>query len=332
MNEFSRPPSFDFGAATLHGFNLPGGRSYLFRVAGWTALLVTILYVAFGLPILKAFAELFHNVMNMEYSLDGSDPDPKVVMDTLMPMFRSMGLFFLIAIFQMIIFAAAEAAIYRNIFHGEDTGLIPLRIGSDEWRVLGTRIVIGLILSGIYMGIYLVAAVIGFVVLGLANALESGFLGAIGRLLMFCLIIAAIAGFVWIAIRLSPTSAYSVRDRQFNPVASWNPMKGHVWPAIGSFLIVYVIGCFAISLFLSLVFLILFFSSGILKVLMQIETDANAVLDFSPILDHLISPGFLIPVILAIFISIFVTILWYGCIWSMWGYFAKTDAPVSPPE
>jgi len=46
MTEYSRPSSFDFGAATLQGFNLPGGRGYLIRVAAWTAVLLTILYGA----------------------------------------------------------------------------------------------------------------------------------------------------------------------------------------------------------------------------------------------------------------------------------------------
>lgn len=319
MSEYSRPPSFDFGAAIGQGVNLPGGMSYLFRVAAWSALLILIVYAALGTPIVKAFADMIGMAINMEHSLVGVEPDPEDVMAMMAPMFGAMGLMMLIGLLQMAVFAAAETAIYRNLFHTEDRGIFPLMFGMDELRVFGTRIVIGFILSGIYMVIYLAVFLIG----AIAMAINSGVFAALAGLLMFALVVTAIAGFVWAAVKLAPASAYSVKHRAFNPFASWDPMKGLVWPAIGSYLVLYVVGYFMLSFVMMFVFVIFFFSSGIMGTLMQLDTSDDVIPDVSALGEQLTSAGFIIPLLIAVFISLFLSLIWYGAIWSMWGYMAK---------
>lgn len=323
MSEYNMAPSFDFGAATLQGFNLPGGRSYLVRVAVWAALLMTIIYVALGGSIVRAYIDVFQNMITTEFDVSGNGQDPKVLMAMMAPMIRATGVMMLIGLLQVIVFTSAETAIYRNLFHQEDRGVFPLTFGMDELRVLGTRFVVGLILGGIYIGVYLGVFLIGAMFAGAAGALESGFLGAIGGILILLMFIAAIAVFAWVAVRLAPASAYSVKDRVFSPLASWTPMKGRVWPAIGSFLIVYFVGYFVLGFVLSIVFVVLFLSSGIIGVMMDLDVTSDATPDFSAIGEHISSAGFIIPLIIAIFISMFLAMIWYGSIWSMWGYFAK---------
>lgn len=326
MTDFSRPPSFDFGAATLQGLKLPGGPSYLLRVAAWTALIVTLVYVVLGTPVVKAYVELFGNFIEMEHNLDGSDADPDVILAMMGPMFKAGGFIFLISMFQMAAFASAETAIYRNLFDGEDKGIFPLRLGRDELRVFGTRIIIGLVLGGVFFGLYIAALLFGALMFGMASGLGSGLLGAIGGLVGFFLMIAAIAVFVWVAVRLAPAAAYSVKNRRFDPFASWSPMNGRVWPAIGGYLILYMIGYFGISLVLSIVFVVAFLLTGTIQVLMKLEAGGEAMPDLTPLWEHMSSAGFLIPMILALLASLFMTVLWYGMIWGMWGYFAKTDS------
>ena len=325
MTDYSQSPSFDFGKAILQGFNLPGGNSYLFRVAVWSTLLLTIIYVALGAPIVRAYVEVFQNVIAMEHNLDGSEPDPEVMLAMMAPMFRAMGIFTLIYLFQITIFASAETAIYRNLIHKEDRGIFPLTFGMDELRVLGTRIVVGLILFGLYLGVYIVATIIGAIFFGIAGAADSGALAAIGGILMFLLILAAIAVFVWGAVRLAPSSAFSVKNRAFNPMASWKPMKGLVWPAVGSYLILYLLGYFILGFISFFVFMALFFSSGIMGVLVQLDGSSSQIPDFAPVWDHVTSAGFIIPLVIAMFITMFLLMIWYGSIWSLWGYFAKTE-------
>lgn len=324
MTEFTRPPSFDFGAATGQGFNLPGGKSYLLRVAAWSAGLVLIIYAALGIPVAKAFVAFFQNAMEMDIPL-GGEPDPSDMFEMMAPMLRVMGIMMFIGLLQMIVFAAAETAIYRNLFHKEDRGVFPLMLGMDELRVLGTRLVIGFILGGVYFGSYMLVFLIGAMTFGLADAANSGGLAAIGGILVFAIMVAAIAAFVWISIRLAPASAFAVKHRVFNPFASWAPMKGLVWPAIGSFLILYVVGYFILSFVAGLIFLILFLSSGIIGVMTKIDPTSEAMPDFSPIWEHMTSPGFIIPMVIAVFLSLFLSLIWYGTIWSLWGYLAKDE-------
>ena len=325
MTDYSRPPSFDFEKAIFQGFNLPGGKGYFFRVAGWGALLITIIYVSLGGPVVSAYIDVFKNAIEMEFNLDGPDPDPNVWFATMAPMFRAVGMIFLISIFQIVVFASAETAIYRNLLHEEDRGIFPLTFGMDELRVLGTRIVVGLILYGVILGIYIVTLIIAAVLFGLAGAADSGGLAAIGGILIFLLILAAIAAFIWIAVRLAPASAFSVKNRAFNPVASWGHMKGLVWPAIGSFLILYLLGYFILGFLVWFIFMGLFFSSGIIGVFMELDDSTSEFPDFSPVVEHFTSAGFIIPLVIAIFISMFLSMIWYGSIWSLWGYFAKTE-------
>lgn len=325
MTDSSRPSSFDFGAATLQGLNLPGGKSYIFRVAAWTAIVLTCLYVALGTPIVRAFVEVVQNAIEMELPIDDAEPDPEVVFAMMAPMFRAVGLIFLISLLQMFVFAAAETAIYRNLFHGEDRGVFPLTFGIDELRVLGSRIVVGFIVGGVYMGLYLVGVIAGLIIFGIAGATGSGGITALGGILVFFLFLGAVGVIIWVAVRLAPTSAYSVKLRAFNPVASWAPMQGKVWPAIGSFLILYFVGYFIISFAIGIVFLFMFLASGILKPLMELDTTSTEIPDFSGVWAQVSSAGFIIPMVIGVFLAIFLSLLWWGMIWSMWGYFAKSD-------
>jgi len=100
-----------------------------------------------------------------------------------------------------------------------------------------------------------------------------------------------------------------------------------VWPAIGSYLILYFVGYFILSFVISIIFLILFLSSGIIGVLTDLDASPGAVPDFSQVGEHLTSAGFIIPLVIAILISMFLAMLWYGMIWSLWGYFAKDAEP-----
>jgi len=104
-------------------------------------------------------------------------------------------------------------------------------------------------------------------------------------------------------------------------------MRGFVWPAIGSYLILYFVGYFILSFVISIIFLVLFLSSGIIGVLMDLDASSGAVPDFSQVGEHLTSAGFIIPLVIAILISMFLAMLWYGMIWSLWGYFAKDADP-----
>jgi len=98
---------------------------------------------------------------------------------------------------------------------------------SNEFRILITFILKFLLLFAIYIG----GAIVLGIVVGLAGGVARGSAGAAG----IAGLIAAIAGFalvilvIWIALRLSLSSAAAVGSGEIGIGPSWSATKGAVW-------------------------------------------------------------------------------------------------------
>ena len=327
MNEnIIRAPKFVVGDAVKQVFNLPGGMGYLFRVLGFGSLLFTVLFILLGVPIIRAYVEMFSNLMALE-NLD-SEPDPEEMLEIMGPIFAAMGYIFLLYIGQYFVFVSVETALYKNIIRGEDKGFFPLRFGYDEWRVFGLRLVVGLMLYIAYMVAYFVAIIVFMMFFGLALAGTGGGepsvgLGIVGGLLFILFIFGFIVAYLYALIRLAPTAAISVRTRDFNPVGSWKIMKSYVWPTLGAVLIIGIIGYIALSIFWLIAVSILIVVSGLPGVLSRMDFESNDAPDFSPLIEQISTAGFIIPSVIILFLMMVVSFLFIGAIWSIWGYIAK---------
>lgn len=323
-----RAPRFDIGAAMTQVFNLPSGNGYLLRVMGFASLLLTVSFVLLGIPIVKAYASVFENMMALDMA-DLSDAEEMAAAYSVMaPLFAAMGFFFLLYIIQIGTYISVEVALYRNIIRGEDKGFFPLRFGMDEFKVLITRIVVALILYAAFMVAYFGFAVLGLMIFGLGSSVGSTVVLGIAGLIMFLLVLALIGALVYASIRLAPSAAFSVRDEVFTPVGSWGTMKTYFWPAFGSVLVIGIIGYIALMVFSLLAFGILIYASGIIPIMMALESNTNDIPDFSPLLEMLTSVGFIVPSIIVMAIATFFSFLYMGAIWSIWGYVAKlTERP-----
>lgn len=317
-----RAPRFDFGAAVTQIFNLPGGKGYLFRVIGFATLLLTVAFVLLGIPIVKSYVAMFQAMATLDTTSGMSEAEEMAAaFEAMAPMFASFGWFSLLYIVQIGLYISVETALYRNIIRGEDKGVFPLRFGGDEFKVLVTRIVVAFILYAAFFVLYFALAIIGMMVFGLGTAVDSTAVYGIVALFAFILFIVFIGGMIYVSIRLAPSAAFSVRDEDFTPVGSWGTMKTYFWPTFGAVLVVGLIGYIGLMVVSLLAFGILFFSSGIFPLLMALEADETP--DFTPLLDSLSSAGFVVPAILVAFIITFLGLLYYGAIWSIWGYVAK---------
>ena len=323
-NNVIQAPQFDFSAAVTQMFNLPGGKGYLFRVIGFGTLLLSAAFVLLGIPIVKAYVSMFRLMMELDLAEGLSDAEEaEAMMKVMAPIFASMGFFFLLYIIQFGTYISVETAIYRNIIRGEDKGFFPLRFGGDECKVLLTRIVVALILYAVFFAVYFGGAIFGFILFGLGAATESAAIMGIAGILVTLLVLAAIGGLIYGAIRLAPSAAFTVRDVDFTPIGSWSPMKTYFWPTLGSFLVVGVVGYIALIIVYFLAFGILVATSGILPALSSLEAEEGVVPDFSPVLDTLASAGFIIPSIIFGVVLVAFSLLYLGAIWSIWGYIAK---------
>lgn len=323
MSTMIQPSRFEFGKAVGQVFNLPGGTGFLFRTLGAATLILLLAYLILGIPIAKAYISVFQSALALAEVEGGADPDPEAVFALLGPIFAAMGYLTLLYVVQFGTYIAVEAALYRNITRGEDKGLMPLRFGLDEWRVLGTRIVVAIILYGLLMAAYFGGFIIGAILFGLASATDVGAVMAVAGIVIFIAVIALFLAMIYIALRLVPSAAFSVRDQAFNPVASWGPMKSYIWPTFGAVLVVGLIGYFALSIFMVMAFGLLLGASGILPALMALDVDGDTMPDFSPVLETLTSAGFIVPAIIVTIIAVFLSLFYMSAIWSIWGYVAK---------
>lgn len=323
-----RAPKFDFGAAVTQIFNLPGGKSYLFRALGFGTLILLAAFLLLGIPIIKAYIAMFQGMVAMDTTSGLSDSEEMAAVFAAMgPMFSAVGWFTLLYVIQFGTYIAIETALYRNIIRGEDKGLFPLRFGIDEFKVLATRIVVAIILYAVLMVGYFGSAIFGAIAFGLGSAANSTALFAVIGLLVALLFLALIGGLIYVFIRLAPSAAFSVRDVDFTPVGSWATMKTYFWPTFGAVLTVGVVGYVVILIFSILAFGLLMSASGIIPALMSLEDTLTDAPDFDPILQTLTSPGFVVPAVLVTAIATFLGFLYYGAIWSIWGYVAKLTDP-----
>jgi len=319
---FISAPRFDFGAAITQIFDLPSGRGYLCRVLGFATLLLTLAFILLGFPIVKAYVSFFQEIASLDVATEMTESEEiAAVYRSMAPIFAAMGWASMLYIVQIGIYISVETALYRNILRGEDKGFFPLRFGMDEFKVLVTRIVVAIILYGVFFIAYFVLAIIGLVVFGIASSGDSTAAMGIVGIFAFLVILALIGGLIYAAIRLAPSAAFSVRDEDYTPVGSWSTVKTYFWPTFGAVLVVGMVGYIGLSILSLIAFGILFYASGIFPLLMSLENTDTP--DFTPVVDALTSAGFIIPALTITMMFVFLSLLYTGAIWSIWGYVAK---------
>ena len=331
-DDMIRAPRFDFGAAVTQVFNLPSGNGYLFRVLGFGTLILSLSFVLLGYPIVKAYISMFQGMAAMDTTSGLSEAEEiQMALETMQPIFAAMGWFSLLYLVQIGVYVSVETALYRNIIRGEDKGLFPLRFGGDEFKVLITRIVVAVILYAVLVACYFVIIILGAMAFGLGSSTGStAALGIIG-VLAFVLFLGLVGVMIYASIRLAPSAAFAVRDIDYTPVGSWGTMKTYFWPTFGAVLVVGIIGYIVISIFSFLALGTLLFASGIFSKLIVLDETSSDTPDFTPLLDTLASPGFIIPAAIVTLMTIFLGLLYTGAIWSIWGYVAKLTARSDSP-
>jgi len=113
MSEYPMPPSYRFGAATFQGFNLPGGKGYLIRVAFWAAVLLMAVYILLGAPILKGGLEFAKKIIAVEMGF----LEPTGALDLISFFMSILSYYFLIVFCHIMILTSAETAIWNPPYH-----------------------------------------------------------------------------------------------------------------------------------------------------------------------------------------------------------------------
>jgi len=225
---------FSFGNALSHWSNTQGPGGFLWKYA-----------LAYGLAtvaFLGVFLLLAGGAIMQFVSMSAQAPGGTVSDQEALRMLGSLVPVFLLAIPLGILFwVVFEGALQRRYIRDEG---FSLRISGDEGRLFVVGLLWILTLIGLYLAIAIVVGAVGG---GLAAAL-----GESAVFIVIPLVIAGVAGFVWVVVRLSPASAMTIRDRKITFTSAFQASKGRFWQMFFAFIIMAIIA-YIVSLVLQLI-------------------------------------------------------------------------------
>ena len=236
MTDTSVETPWDFGESISVPFQLPG--HYGRRIIIWTSALMLLLTAAIVLlawPIIKNLIPTFMAI--------AKNPDSPETVFAIMGAYLQFGALFSVAgLLSLVLLSSAEASMLAAYLRGDVKQGIPLRFDGDMWRVIGARLLVGLLVGGAIFCIYVVILLILFGTLAVFGSGATSGAGMVAMsLLPLIVIIAFICTSIWLSVRLSPFAAVAVRDRLFSLGDGWRVSKGRVLPMIGGFVILFII-------------------------------------------------------------------------------------------
>jgi hypothetical protein len=162
----------------------------------------------------------------------GPIPDGRAVLDILLKVGPASGVLFLAS---LVFYPMLYAGLLRLIMRGEKpAGAFYLEFGGDEFRILGTYLLLILINLGVNVAIGIPQGLL-FLTLGGADV-------AIAVIVNSLIDIAAAALGIWIALRLSLAFAAAISESGIGIGPSWSIAKGNVWNLLGYWLLWIILG------------------------------------------------------------------------------------------
>ncbi len=178
-----------------------------------------------------------------------------------------MGVFAVVLPISLAAGAVVYAAVSRAVLRPEESRFGYLRIGMDEVRVLVVTVALGLMFMASGGVMFTLAGVVG----GLAVSLEAPWLWLVAVLLG----LAAVAGMIWLAVRLCLAVPITVGERRIAILDSFRLTRGRFWPLLGMAILAGVLSM-VVGLLGSLVLTPLQFLTGGVTQLQDLEGAALA--------------------------------------------------------
>ena len=220
---------FSASEAALEGFRITRENPRAF--AAWAA-------VSFAVSILGAVvtvllpAEVRHGLATLS-----ADETPEIgqLLDALIAVAPILAL-------GLAIQCIMAGGVYRLIFRHDDGRFRYLRLGIDEFRLMGlTLIYVGLIM-GLLVAVTLGAAIV-MALASFAGTAAAVFVGSVAELFSLGLVI-----FILVRLSLAPVATFA--ERRIAVFESWNLTRGHFWPLLGAYIL--ALACIALIGFLAL--------------------------------------------------------------------------------
>lgn len=294
--------SFEIGKALSVPFRLPGGRDFLIRLILWAAAALMLVYAFFGAGLFSSLAE----VMAITSSAEIVDPlnDPALV-SAAVSFYGSLAV---VGFFAWLVMACVETAVHKNIFHGTDGGLLPIRLGVAEFHVIVTQFVVFLCVMAAYF--------IGSIVTGILMAI-----GGMSALFLSMIVLLFIMGSV--GIRFAPSAAIAVREGTLHIGSGLRASQPYFWKMLLCYLIVGMVGFIAtyITLVIGISFVI---SAADLETATSGAANDGAAL-LSALGESLGEDKPMLPLIAAVIAYAVVNVVSKLFIWGIGNYAAQLD-------
>ena len=217
--------AFSATDAVFEGFRVV--RRQPLALVFWALFYAAIMAAAFAMigPSLIGF-------VTATEQLEQSGATP--TMEDFAPLFQMMGLLFAVLLpASLIASAMMHAAIARSVLRPGESAFGYLRLGMDEVRVL----VVSVVLFLVFMVLMAVSSGLIGVAVGMTVAAEAPALW----LLVVLLVLATIALFAWLSVRLSLAIPITMAERRIAIFDSFGFTKGRFWPLLGMALLAWVL-------------------------------------------------------------------------------------------
>jgi hypothetical protein len=127
-------------------------------------------------------------------------------------------------------------AVYRAMLRPSESSFAFMRVGGDEFRMLGLAVIFFVGIVILYLLMFLATMVVGFVIGAIAgqNTAVAGVLGVLLAIGLFAL-------GIWLLVRLSLIFPMTFHRRRIAIDEGWALGKGRFWTLFGSYLVVWLL-------------------------------------------------------------------------------------------
>jgi len=186
--------------------------------------------------------------------------------DDVMPVLSGyMAIFAVVLPVSLIASAMIYAAVARAVLRPSESAFGYLRLGMDEVRVLVVSIVLTIL--------FIVLSFVVFGIVGMVAGMSAAADMPALWLVVVLLVCAAIALFIWLAVRLSLAIPITMAERRIAIFDSFAVTKGRFWPLLGMALLAFVMSI-VVSLLGSLVAMPIQLATGGIEGLAGLEGES----------------------------------------------------------
>lgn len=305
---------FEFSDAVTRTFKAPGGRSFLLRLALWSSVLLFVAYALLGKGIIDAYA----NFLQVAFEI-GDSSDEEDIFRLFAEMGGMFAAFVPLMFLTWFVMASAETAFHKHMLFGVDKGMFPLRFGADELKVMATQFCVMFLVFLPYMALVFLLLIF----IGAASAGGGGIVALLGIVLFFGMF-AGIGFMIFLAIRLWPAAALTVRSGEISVLKAMPISKGHFWPMLGAFLVIYLMGYVAVNIVMSITIFAAFGDLSVFEVFNGVsDEDPSEV--FAAVAEVMGNPRVMIPLVIGMMAYVMTYFVWYMCLWGVPNYVVAQD-------